>query len=301
MSVAAYEAELARARAAAARGDWTEAVARYGRAAEAARRAGRDDLAERALCIRHGIQAEAGDAAAQIAPLARILLASPYPANRALAGFYAAQAAYLEDDLGRCRRLAHRALEQAELAGDGEVVGALENLLGNVALLRSEFGEARRRFLAAMRRLPRREAHERLMVAQVEDNLGYTMMCDGDPVAGIAHCENALAVMRTFERPPYLPQALQDLCFGELLVERPEAAEERGHEALELALERGDDDIVKNCLFLLAEAAKRRGELSRARWYLAQLNGFYPEAPDPDALLELLVRADLLEVVNLRG
>jgi hypothetical protein len=139
------------------------------------------------------------------------------------------------------------------------------------------------------------------MAAQVEDNLGYVMLCTDRLEEGLAHCERARAVMEEMDANHYLYETLQDLCYGYVLVDDLDRADECGSKALELALEFDDEQIAKNCLFLLSEIAVRRGDTFKARRYLHELTAFYPEAGVSEEIIEVFLATDLTSVVNLRG
>ena len=55
--------------------------------------------------------------------------------------------------------------------------------------------------------------------------------------------------------------------------------------ALELAIEHSDQQIAKNCLFLLSEIAVRRGDTFGARRYLHELTAYYPEVGISEAII----------------
>jgi hypothetical protein len=94
---------------------------------------------------------------------------------------------------------------------------------------------------------------------------------------------------------------LQDLCYGYVLVDDLDRAFRCGTEALELAVEHSDQQITKNCLFLLSEIAVRRGDTFGARRYLHELTAYYPEAGISEDIIDVFLATDLTTVVNLRG
>jgi hypothetical protein len=78
-------------------------------------------------------------------------------------------------------------------------------------------------------------------------------------------------------------------------------ASECGEKALDLAVEFEDDQVAKNCLFLLSEIAVRRGDTFRARRYLRELTAYYPEVGVNEEIIDVFLATDLTSVVNLRG
>mgnify|MGYP000491220578 CR=1 FL=1 len=71
--------------------------------------------------------------------------------------------------------------------------------------------------------------------------------------------------------------------------------------ALDLAIEFEDDQVAKNCLFLLSETAVRHGDTFRARRYLRELTAYYPEVGISEEIIDVFLSTDLTSVVNLRG
>ena len=143
--------------------------------------------------------------------------------------------------------------------------------------------------------------YRRLMCAQVEDNLGYTMMCTDRVAPGIELCEHARDTMRELEATHYLQQPLQDLCYGYLLEDRLEEALASGEEGMEYALALDDRPVVKNLLFLLADASVRQGNCFRARRFLSELANYYPDVAPSEEMIDVLLAVDLTQVVNLRS
>ena len=139
------------------------------------------------------------------------------------------------------------------------------------------------------------------MAAQVEDNLGYVMMCTGRIWEGLRRCEKARAEMEDAGAEHHLYEVLQDLCYGYVLAGDLSNAQRCGTRALEAAIEHDDPQIAKNCLFLLSEIAVRRGDTFGARRYLHELTAYYPEAGISEEIIDVFLATDLTTVVNLRG
>jgi len=125
------------------------------------------------------------------------------------------------------------------------------------------------------------------MAAQVEDNLGYVMMCTNRLDEGIRSCEAARAILEEMGAEHYLYEVLQDLCYGYVLADELDHALSSGERALELAIEHNDQQIAKNCLFLLSEIAVRRGDTFGARRYLHELTAYYPEAGISEEIIDV--------------
>jgi tetratricopeptide (TPR) repeat protein len=139
------------------------------------------------------------------------------------------------------------------------------------------------------------------MEAQVYDNLGYIKICTGYYQEGVTLCENALQVLEELSASHSFPQVLQDLCYGYILCDRLSEARECGVRGLELAISQDDRLVAKNLHFLLAEVAIRSGDRFSARRFLTDLAQYYPEIPESDEIVDVLMGMDFTEVVNLRG
>ena len=269
-----------------------------------ARAAGEADLADRALCSRALVRIELGDGRSEIPTLQRLLLASTDPRNRWSAAFYIAQAYYREDEFPNAISYGRRATELAEDLNERQPRAATANLLGIVALRSCDFDtaeESLQKALAAYSTATGNPATIRIMAAQVRDNLGYVLMCTDRLEAGISSCEQARRELDAVSADHYVYEVLQDLCYGYILDERLERAESCGERALALADRFDDPLVVKNCLFLLGEAAIRRGDTFTARRRLRELTRFYPELAVSDEIIDVFMATDLLQVVNLKG
>ncbi|NOZ79665.1 MAG: hypothetical protein GXP48_10900 [Acidobacteria bacterium] len=296
-----YEQLLRRAEAAFVHGDINGALALFSQAEQRALAEGDRERADRAFCNRATvlIDLERGDAC--IARLKTILLRSESPLTRWMASYSTAMAYYAGNDFTAAESYLQRASRLAAVLDDPVRGAATANLAGNVAIHRSDFRRAEQSYREALATYERLDGYHRLMAAQVRDNLGYVFMCTGRTNAGINACETARDEMKKLEAGHYVHQPLQDLCYGYLLEEELEAAQENGEQSLELALQLDDRLVVKNCLFLLAEVAVRQGDRFRGRRFLTELARYYPELAISEELIDVFMDIDLTRVVNLRG
>jgi tetratricopeptide (TPR) repeat protein len=244
----------------------------------------------------------------EVRRLKEILLRSKQPRTRWMAAYYTAVAYFTAvacDVL--CSRekalpYARRSAELAEEVGNPNDTASSVSLLGNLALVSSEFGEAEQAYRLALDIYESSgSSFEALMLAQLRNSLGYTCLCNGRLEEGIELCEQAREVMEQLDAKYYLHEPLQDLCYGYLLCDRLVEAEACGLKGLALALRSGDNLVAKNLYYLLAEVAVRSGDKLRARYYLSELSRFYPEIPCSEEIVELLMGMDFTQVVNLRG
>lgn len=292
---------LLRAQAALERGEFEEGYRLAIDAEAQALEAGDQDLADHAFCNACAFAIELDTASGMVPRLKQILLGSGNLRNRFLAAYYTAVACDLEDDLAKASSYARRAAELAAELPEPELRARSANLAGNLALREAEFDAAESCYEQAMAAHRGRDGYHRLMEAQEKDNLGYVLLCTDRVSNGLSLCEAARETLEAMGDVHYLPQTLQDLCYGYLLNDNLDLAQRHGERALDLAAAAPDPLVVKNCLFLLSEVAVRRGDSFRARRYLRELTTHYPEVGVSEELIDVFLATDLTTVVNLRG
>ena len=281
--------------------NFEDAAALFADAESLAREHGEIDLADRAFCNRCSVLVELEQGADQIPKLKEILLSSSDTRNRFLAAYCTGVAYYVSEDFDRAHNYARRATGLARELGDESLENRSLNLVGTLAARASLFDEAEAAYRKCLEAHGDCAGYQRVMAAQVEDNLGYVMMVTDRLEEGIRHCEAARAAMEDLGAEHYLFETLQDLCYGYVLADDLDRADECGTRALELAIEHSDEQIAKNCLFLLSEIAVRRGDTFGARRYLRELTAYYPEAGVSEEIIDVFLATDLTSVVNLRG
>ena len=281
--------------------DFERAAGLFAEAELVAREFGEIDLADRAFCNRCSVLVELDRGADQIPKLKEILLSSGDIRNRFLAAYCTGVAYDISEDLERADSYAHRATGLAREIGDRSLEHRSLNLVGKLALRASRFDEAEDAFRRCMEAHADADGYQRVAAAQVEDNLGYVMLCTDRLDEGIRRCEAARTVLEEMGAEHYLYEVLQDLCYGYVLADELDMAFSCGTEALELAITYSDEQIAKNCLFLLSEIAVRRGDTFGARRYLHELTAYYPEAGVSEEIIDVFLATDLTTVVNLRG
>jgi len=292
---------LLRAQAALERGEFDRGYRLAIEAEALAKEAGDQDLADRAFCNACAFAIELDTASGMVPRLKQILLGSGNLRNRFLAAYYTAVAYDLDDDLAKASSYARRAAELAAELPEPELRARSANLAGNLALREAEFDAAESCYEQAMAAHRGRDGYHRLMEAQEKDNLGYVLLCTDRVSDGLSLCEEARETLEAMGDVHYLPQTLQDLCYGYLLNDNLDLAQRHGERALDLAAAAPDPLVVKNCLFLLSEVAVRRGDSFRARRYLRELTTHYPEVGVSEELIDVFLATDLTTVVNLRG
>jgi tetratricopeptide (TPR) repeat protein len=289
------------AEAAFASDDFEGAAARYAEAVEVASQNGNTDDADRAFCSHCSVLIELDRGADQIPKLKEILLRSGNTRNRFHAAYCTAVAYDISGEDDKARSYAERATTLADELGDPVSTSRSLNLVGNLSIRTSNFTEAESAFARSLDAHGNLDGHHRMTEAQVRDNLGYVMMCTERLEEGINLCEQACSDLERIGADHYLYETLQDLCYGHLLADNLDRAQDCGERALDLAVEFEDDQVVKNCLFLLSETAVRRGDTFKARRYLRELTAYYPEVAISEEIIDVFLATDLTSVVNLRG
>jgi len=272
--------------------DFESAAVLFADAEAVARELGEIDLADHAFCNRCSVLLELDRGADQIPKLKEILLSSGNARNRFLAAYCTGVAYELSEDLERAHSYARRAISLAREVGDRSLEHRSLNLVGKLAVRASRFDEAEDAFRRSMEAHDGADGYQRVAAALVEDNLGYVMLCTDRLDEGLQHCERARATMEKLGAKHYIYEILQDLCYGYVLADELDMAFNCGTEALELAITYSDEQIAKNCLFLLSEIAVRRGH---------ELTAYYPEAGVSEEIIDVFLATDLTTVVNLRG
>jgi tetratricopeptide (TPR) repeat protein len=298
---ARYDDFLKRGEQAVATADFELAALLFAKAESVAREIGEVDLADRAFCNHCSILVELDRGADQIPKLKEILLRSSNTRNRFLAAYCTGVAYFISDDLDRADSYARRATALARELDDTSLEGRSLNLVGTLAARDSRFDEAEEAFSRCLEAHRNGGGYQQVMAAQVEDNLGYVMMCTDRLDEGIRRCEEARGTLEELGAEHYLYEVLQDLCYGYVLADDLERAFRCGSQAPALAADHNDPQIAKNCLFLLSEIAVRRGDTFGARRSLHELTAYYPEAGISEEIIDVFLATDLTTVVNLRG
>jgi tetratricopeptide (TPR) repeat protein len=282
-------------------GDFDRAVELQLEAEEWAREHGDQELVDRAFCNRCACLIELNQAGPHIPRLKEILLRSAEPWTRWMAAYHTAMAYDLENDTEKAFSYAERARELSHTIDDPVPHARCAFLLGTLALRRADFETAERAYLEAVAAHRKLDGYHRVYESLAKENLGYVMLCTDRIEGGIELCEDAFRELQQRQGDFILHEVLQDLCYGHLLADNLDRAEECGARALDLAHECNDELIVKNCLFLLSEVAVRRGDAFRARRLLRELTAMYPEIGVSEELIDVFLETDLTQVVNLRG
>jgi tetratricopeptide (TPR) repeat protein len=296
-----FDELLSAAQTAYSRADLERSLELFEQAEAVARDLDDTDRAETAYCQRAFVLIQMGRGESAIPELKKLFLRTPNQTNRWSAAYNLSDAYCACNDPDAARGWAERASDIATEAGDLDLRIRSMNTWGRLALQTSQFDEAETIFRSMLNDCGGEQRLQPENSAQVIDNLGYTMMCTGRVDEGIELCENARRGFDEIGADHLLYETLQDLCYGHLLADNLDRATECGERALDLAIEFEDDQVAKNCLFLLSEIAVRRGDTFRARRYLRELTAYYPEVGISEEIIDVFLVTDLTSVVNLRG
>ncbi|MFN3414343.1 MAG: hypothetical protein ACK42L_09815 [Thermoanaerobaculum sp.] len=279
------------------RGHLELALRLFSAAEEEARKSGDRELADRAFCNRCVVLLELDRLDSSVGELKHVLMRSRDPFTSWMAAYYTAQVYEAEGNLERALAYARRARELSEVCGDERTRFHSANQHGVLALRQSRFPEAAESFSLALQLAPK-VGVDRLSVAIARDNLGYCLMCMGQSGEGLALCQDAACDLEALGSRQYLGEVYQDLCYGYLQLEELESAKLLGEKALTLAREYGYEDIERNVLMLLADAALDAGQEDLGDFYLRQLARFYP---DFRGMQQFLRAFNVREVINLKA
>jgi tetratricopeptide (TPR) repeat protein len=298
---ARYDELLGQAQAAYANAELERSVELFRQAEAEAQRLEDTDQQEQAFCQRAFVMVQMGRGDESIPALKKLFLRSANKQNRWSAAYNLSDAYCAVNDAESAQTWAERASDLADELGDADLRIRSLNTWGRLALQTSKFDDAEYVFNTILTDLDGEQRLQPENSAQVIDNLGYTFMCTNRIRDGIGLCEKAQHDFERIGADHLLYETLQDLCYGHLLADDLDHAAECGERALDLAVDFEDDQVAKNCLFLLSEIAVRRGDTFRARRYLRELTAYYPEVGVNEEIIDVFLATDLTSVVNLRG
>ena len=300
-----FETLRDRARDLIAKGSYREAATVYRQAVEVATAAGETDQADEALCGWGAAETELGSGVEVMPELRRILLGSTVDHNCCLAAYTLVRAHELEGQTRKALFYARLFRDRAEYVEREGLTGLAQSLLGNLLAAEGREAEAADCYRTALRHY--REAPP-IWTAIAEGNLGYCLLSRETAVKhlGGARMREGLRLLyrsiRTFRHGGAIQYTMlphQDLCFAHLELKRPTRARRHGIRALELAEKYQDLAVVKNCLYLLGQAAMQQSDAEAASEFFGELEQrFYPEQT---GLATMLMSLDLRRVVSLRA
>lgn len=246
------------------------------------------------------IERARGLSTATLKRLREILMGGEDDVNCRLAAYNIARAYEYQKEFRKGRFYAQIALDRSRLLDHGDWLASSHNQLANFLLAESRFEDACREYHQALDRLADDgEDATRRRRALIQDNLGYALFLLGRQDEGLDLLYRSLRTLRHLgaRRDQISPRL--DLSFALLELGRHRDALHHAAHALGLAEEMGEDDSVKNALYLLGEAAHQSGEPLEARHHFQTLQERY--FPDSGQLADMLLTVDVRKLVNLKA
>jgi tetratricopeptide (TPR) repeat protein len=269
----------------------------FSAAEDEAKRLGDRELTDRAFCNRCVVLLELERLDAAVGELKHVLMRSRDPFTSWMAAYYTAQVYEAEGNIARALAYARRASELAHASNERRALKGSANLRGVLALRDSHFQEAAENFRLGLE-LAAEDGDDQVNLAVARDNLGYCLMCTGEPANGIALCRDAAATLEALGTRQLLPEVYQDLCYGALQEGAFAEARELGEKALALAREFTHPTVERNTLMLLADAAMDAEDEEATDRYLQSLSAYYPDFRGMKSFLRAF---NVREVINLKA
>jgi|CXWL01.1.fsa_nt_gi tetratricopeptide (TPR) repeat protein len=228
--------------------------------------------------------------------LREILLAGEDEVNCRLAAYNLARAYEFKKEIRKGLFYARIARDRSRELGHEDWLASSLNQLANLLLAESRFDDACADYREALALMPTAPARRR---ALVEDNLGYAYVMLGRNEEGLGLLYGALRTLRRLgaRRDSMVPHL--DLAFTLLEIGRYRLAARHAAQALALAEELGEQDSIKNALFLLGEAANLAGDSDTALDLFSRLEQRY--FPGATHLAECLLTVNVRKLINLRA
>lgn len=212
-------------------------------------------------------------------------------------------AAYNLSHAHELRKAFKKALFYAQVARDRalssfqtELIAKSHNQIGNCLLAESYFEQAIVEYECALTLLTGRMTLNRSAILL---NIGYAKTILGDSRKGFELLYKCLRWYHQSGMRAYEAWAHIFLCHAHLEVDRVRYAAKHGARGLEVAEATGNQEAVKNVLFLLGEVEKASADFDAASAHFRRLQReFYPEAENLPAMMLL---CDTKQLVNLRA
>jgi tetratricopeptide (TPR) repeat protein len=261
-----------------------------------ARREGTPDQVEYTVCSRAGIAIQRGGGEAELPVLRKILLRSGNLETTRKAAYQIAVYYLFHKNYKKSLSYARIARDRAEALGNAKWRAASHNLVGNSLLGEGYVEEACLEYQRAHALMPPEPS---VLGALILQNLGYCCILQRFIDEGYELLYKALRRLRGLGAALYLPLVHLDLCFAHLESGRFGHAHRRGLAGLRLAERLGQNDAVKNALYLLGEAANLAGDSGTAHSYFSRLQRDH--YPDAGYLPGFLLAVDIRKMINLHA
>lgn len=289
-----YEEERSAGITALNRGHLETAERHFRRASALAVELGDERREQLASCNLSAVRIERGHGGQEVSELRTHLMEPSDDEVAFLASYNIARAYEVGGELRKALFYARIAQNRAISAGRPEWQASSHNQSGNLLIYRSRFDEASDEYERALELVPDTVNLRRALWLL---NLGYCRFVQKRHQQGFSLAFRALRMFRRLGATLWIGQAHTDLSFGYLEIDRPERARRHAERGLAFAREVGDQDGLKNALYLLGEAAQGVGDIQTAREAFEELERHFPGAAH---LSNLLLEVDLRGLVNLR-
>jgi tetratricopeptide (TPR) repeat protein len=273
-----------------------EAADLFERALDWAQEHGEVRQIDLALCNRAAVDIELGRGEGELGRLREILMRNSDPVNCRVAAYNIARHYELAKSFKKALFYARIARERSEAIGRPDWLASSHNLIGNILLAESVLEEACGEFERALELMP---IEPTVWRARILDNLGYCRVLQGRHAEGYGFLYQSLRLLRRFNAERYEISTRLDLCFAHLETKRHDYAWKQGSTALALAERMGENDAVKNALYLLGEVENLRGNVDRARVHFSRLQREF--FPDASYLPGFLLAVDVRKLINLHA
>ena len=278
------------------RQDLEQALTLFDRCLQLAEELGDQQMVDLALCNRAAVAIELRRGLHEVPVLREILVRSADLANCRLAAYHIARHYELVKNYKKSLFYARIALDRSIHSGQARWEASSRNLVGNALLAESQTLDARGQYEQALALIDEALPRERAVIL---DNLGYCLVLQGEVEQGLRLLYAALRGSRRGAAPATELLARLDLCYTHLELGRLRYARRHGLLGLQLAERIGDEDGIKNSLYLLGEVANLAGDEESAATCFARLQSdFYPEA---DYLPHFLMSVDVRKLINLHA
>ncbi|MGH9360335.1 MAG: hypothetical protein ACRD2T_00350 [Thermoanaerobaculia bacterium] len=252
--------------------------------------------ADAAQCALAAVVIQLGRGAAELPALRRILLKNADQANCRLAAYNISLHYERVKDYKKSLFYARIALDRSKLLGRADWLASSHNQAGNALLGESRIEEATAEYERALEFAP---AGHNAIRAGIFGNLGYCRVLERRFAEGYRLLYESLALQRQFGTETHQVINRLDLCFAHLETGRYRHALRQGRVALRMAERLGQDELLKNALYLVGEAANLGGDLTGAQRTFARLQrDFFPGNP---YLPSFLLAVDVRKLVNLHA
>lgn len=265
-------------------------------ARDAGDRAAEDRAFVNVCAVRLTLQRQSGVPGEMFNQLREILLAGGDEVNCRLAAYNLARAYEFKKESRKGLFYARIARDRSLELGHEDWLASSLNQIANFLLAESRFEEACANYQQALALMPAAPSRRR---ALVEDNLGYGYFMLGRTRDGLRLFYGALRTLQRLgaRRDSIVPRL--DLAFTLIETERYRSAARHAAQALALAEEFGEQDSIKNALFLLGEAANLAGDTDTALDLFSRLERRY--FPGATHLAECLLTVNVRKLINLRA